>query len=70
MSNQGTETMNPLPVNLEILDSMVRFAYANGYHELGYDIVAEVRAQAATPRWTCTLCGGLVDLSNAERPTA
>lgn len=39
---------NPLSVNLEILDSLVRFAYQNGYHELGYDIVAEVRSQVET----------------------
>jgi hypothetical protein len=69
-SSLHSKEWNPLAVNLEILDSIVRFAYANGYHELGYNIVGEVRAQAAAPRWTCTLCGGLVDLSNAEMPTA
>ena len=37
--------MNPPEKNLEILRSLVQFAYAQGFHELGYDIVAEIETQ-------------------------
>jgi hypothetical protein len=41
----SSKERNPLAVNLEILGSLVRFAYANGYHELGYDVLTETVAQ-------------------------
>lgn len=42
---QTSKERNPLAVNLEILGSLVRFAYQNGYHELGYDVLAETVEQ-------------------------
>lgn len=45
MTDQTSKERNPLAVNLEILGSLIRFAYANGYHELGYDVLAEAVAQ-------------------------
>lgn len=46
------------------LRDIVEYAYRMGYHELGYDIVA-----ASVPKaWTCTICGGTVDLSHPVKP--
>jgi hypothetical protein len=40
-----SKQMNPVAKNLEILRSLVDFAYEQGYPDLGYDIVTEIEAQ-------------------------
>lgn len=39
--------MNPVETNLAILNDIVQFAYAQGYHEVGYDIVGEIQQHIA-----------------------
>lgn len=46
---------NPVAENLEILDSLVEFAYANGYGELGFDPVHEIAAEI--DRLRNSICG-------------
>lgn len=46
------------------LRDIVEYAYRMGYHEPGYDVVAACCGK----RWTCTICGGAVDLSNPVKP--
>lgn len=46
------------------LREIVEYAYKSGYHEPGYDVVAACLAKT----WTCTICGGSVDLSNPVKP--
>jgi hypothetical protein len=47
LNSEGARTvaMNPLTANLEILRKMIAFAHERGYHEIGYDVLAEAVAQ-------------------------
>jgi hypothetical protein len=41
-------TTSPRMIPIEVLRSIVDFAYQQGYHELGYDIVKDVETEITT----------------------
>jgi hypothetical protein len=42
---RGEQSGNPLDQNLEALRDLIDFAYQQGYHEHGYDVLAETLEQ-------------------------
>jgi len=44
-ANKSTEQRNDFETNVAILREIVQFAYEQGFHELGYNIVDELLAQ-------------------------